>query len=147
MNNSDLNKWSTESYTYIYGAIMLALFIIAITRSIAFYHVCIAASQNLHDSMFHGIISTTMQFFNYNPLGRIMNRFSKDMGSTDEALPKAMLDAIQLNLYTIGAIVVTVFADVYLAVFIIFLSILFFLARKIFLNSSTNIRRMEGISM
>lgn len=146
VNMSELYTWSTEVYTYIYGGIMFALFCIAIARSITFFHVCMAASQNLHDSMFYGVISTTMRFFNVNPSGRIMNRFSKDMGSTDEALPRAMMDAIQLNLSTIGAIAVTIFANQKLTVLIIFLSLIFFLARKIYLNSSTNIKRMEGIS-
>ncbi|XP_055317503.1 probable multidrug resistance-associated protein lethal(2)03659 isoform X2 [Sitodiplosis mosellana] len=145
-SNLDLNNWSTELYTCIYGGIMCALLIIAVTRSISYYHVCMAASQNMHDSMFRGIISTTMRFFNVNPSGRIMNRFSKDMGSTDEALPKVMLDAIQLNLSTIGAIIVTIFADTRLIIPVICLSFSFFLARRIYLKSSTNIKRMEGIT-
>lgn len=37
--------------------------------------------------MFNGIISTSMRFFDTNPSGRILNRFSKDMGATDEFLP------------------------------------------------------------
>jgi len=28
--------------------------------------------------------------------GRVLNRFSKDMGAVDEQLPKAMLEAIQV---------------------------------------------------
>lgn len=147
VSDSELNKWPMELYTYIYGGIMLALFTVALSRALAFYRVCMAASQNLHDSMFRGIISTTMRFFNVNPSGRIMNRFSKDMGSTDEALPKAVLDAIQVNLCTIGAIAVTIFAHAKLTILVIILSVLFYIARKIYLNSSTNIKRMEGISM
>lgn len=49
-------------------------------RSIGFYSICVRASQNLHNAMFDGIISTTMRFFDTNPGGRILNRFSKDIG-------------------------------------------------------------------
>lgn len=41
---------------------------------------CMRASQNLHDGMFKGLISTTIRFFDTNPSGRILNRFSKDLG-------------------------------------------------------------------
>lgn len=49
-------------------------------RSIGFYWICSRISQNVHNSMFNGIISTTMHFFDTNPSGRILNRFAKDMG-------------------------------------------------------------------
>lgn len=39
-----------------------------------------------------------MRFFDINPSGRILNRFSKDMGAVDEFLPKAVLDATQIIL-------------------------------------------------
>jgi hypothetical protein len=32
--------------------------------------------------------------------GRVLNRFSKDMGAVDEQLPKAMLETIQVQNYS-----------------------------------------------
>lgn len=91
---------------------MASLFFIALTRSVTFFRFCATASQKLHDKMFFGLISTPMRFFDLNPSGRIMNRFSKDMGSTDEALPKSLLDAAQINLSMVGAILVTIYTNV-----------------------------------
>lgn len=54
------------------------------------------ASKNLHNSMFAGITMATMYFFNTNPSGRILNRFSKDMGQVDEVLPTTMIDMLQV---------------------------------------------------
>ncbi|KAJ8978761.1 hypothetical protein NQ317_017484 [Molorchus minor] len=48
------------------------------------------------------IINTSMRFFEVNPSGRILNRFSKDMGSIDEILPLVILDTLQ-GLTTIRA--------------------------------------------
>lgn len=140
------NTWSTETYTYVYAGIMVSLFIIAMTRSIAFFQFCGTASQNLHDTMFAGLISTPMRFFDKNPSGRIMNRFSKDMGSTDEALPKSFLDASQINLSMLGAILVTIYTNVKFSIIIIIMGIVFLVVRNIYLKSSTNIKRLEGIS-
>lgn len=54
------------------------------------------ASIKMHNRMFQSITGATMQFFNTNSSGRILNRFSKDMGVVDESLPKAMIDCLQV---------------------------------------------------
>lgn len=87
-----------------------------------------------------------MRFFDTNSSGRILNRFSKDMGATDEYLSKAILDAGQINLIMLGAIVVTIIVNPYLIIPIGIMSLLFMFIRKIYLKSSKNIKRLEGIS-
>lgn len=140
------NVWSTETYAYIYTGIIVALFVIAFVRSWTFYRLTRTISQNLHDSMFHGLVSTTMRFFDLNPSGRIMNRFSKDMGTADEMLPKAIFDAGQLILSMTGAVLVTVYTNPIFSIVILVMAIFFWNMRKIYLQSSTNIKRLEGTS-
>lgn len=47
--------------------------------------------------MFECIARSPMSFFHTNPSGRILNRFSKDMGAVDELLPQAMIDCCQVK--------------------------------------------------
>ena len=88
---------ATDVCQYIYGGLILALFAFALTRSMLFYKLAMNSSQNLHDSMVRNVLYTTMRFFDMNPSGRILNRFSKDMGAVDELLPKTILDAGQVR--------------------------------------------------
>lgn len=147
IDESSSSTWPTSTYAYIYGGILASLFIVALFRSFTFFNFCATASRNLHDSMFRGLIATKMRFFDTNPSGRIINRFSKDMGSTDEALPKSCFDSTQINLCCIGAICVTIFSNVKFSIVILFMFMLFLWARKIYLRCSTNIKRFEGTSM
>lgn len=126
---------------------MASLFVIALTRSVTFFRFATVISQNLHDIMFRGLISTPMRFFDTSPSGRILNRFSKDMGTVDEPLPKSFLDSMQINLSMIGAILVTVYTNVKFSIIILLMGIVFLLVRRIYLKSSTNIKRLEGSSM
>lgn len=71
-------KWSTDTYMMICGGLIVSLFVITVARSITFYNFFAAASQNLHDMMFRGLISTNMRFFDKNSSGRIMNRFASN---------------------------------------------------------------------
>lgn len=90
-------EWSTELCLYVYGGALTLLFIIALARSMLFYKLAMISSQKLHDSMFTSILKAPMRFFDTNPSGRILNRFSKDMGAVDELLPKVILDAGQVR--------------------------------------------------
>lgn len=141
---SDL--FSTEMCIVIYSILITGIFVLAISRSISFYNVCVKASQNLHDNMFHGIISSTMRFFNLNPSGRILNRFAKDLGVADELLPRVLLDAIQTNLNMAGAIILPAIVNPIFLVPISFIGVIFLVARNIYLRTSKNIKRLEGIS-
>lgn len=41
------------------------------------------AARRLHEAMLNSIIRAPMVFFHTNPLGRIINRFAKDLGDID----------------------------------------------------------------
>ena len=88
----------------IFGAsqacfVLLSTFAIAIA---SFF-----ASKTLHNKMLNNILSTPMSFFDTTPLGRILNRFSKDVNIIDETLPRSVrmfLNTLLIVLSTIIAV-------------------------------------------
>lgn len=97
--------------------------------------------------MFRSICETMMSFFHSNPSGRILNRFSKDLGSMDEQLPKVLLDAGQIVITVIGGIIVTITINYVFLIPVAVIAVLTMMVRVVFLKSSRNIKRIEGISM
>lgn len=85
-----------------------------------------------------------MLFFNTNSSGRILNRFSKDMGQVDELLPALMIDVIQIFLSLAGIIVVVAIVNYWFLVPTLLISILFYLLRDFYLKTSRNIKRIEA---
>jgi ATP-binding cassette, subfamily C (CFTR/MRP), member 4 len=104
------------------------------------------ASKNLHNKMFVGVTHATMYFFNTNPSGRILNRFSKDMGQIDEILPSIMIDVIQIFLSLLGIVVVVGIVNPYFLIPTVFMGILFYYMRIFYLLTSRSIKRMEATS-
>lgn len=108
--NERLNSTTTESdwrdfftrnnLIYFYSAFVFFLIASTLIRSIVYFSFCMKASTCLHNNMFSKIVYAFMSFFNNNPSGRILNRFSKDMGSVDETLPVALSDASQVSFKT-----------------------------------------------
>lgn len=131
---------------YIFTIITVATIVITVTRSFLFFNVAMKASQNLHNSMFRGITRASMYFFNTNPSGRILNRFSKDMGQIDEILPSVMIDVIQIFLSLFGIVaVISVVNPLYLLPTLL-LAIIFYNLRTFYLKTSRNVKRLEAIS-
>lgn len=44
------------------------------------------AAKRLHEAMLNSILRAPMLFFHTNPLGRIINRFAKDLGDIDRSV-------------------------------------------------------------
>ena len=65
----------------------MGVIVINLARAIAFFFVCVNASRVLHDRMFASILRVPVLFFDTNPIGRVLNRFSKDVGFLDDLLP------------------------------------------------------------
>ncbi|XP_046392416.1 ATP-binding cassette sub-family C member 4-like [Ischnura elegans] len=138
--------FTTDICIYVYSALVLGCIVISLTRSVAFFYVCMRASTRLHDRMFSAITRATMRFFNTNPSGRILNRFSKDVGAVDELLPLAMMDAMQIGLALAGIVVVVAIVNYWLLVPTAVIGVIFFFFRIIYVATSRNVKRLEGIT-
>lgn len=104
------------------------------------------ASRCLHNMMFNGITRARMYFFHTNPSGRILNRFSKDMGQVDEILPSVMIDVIQIFLQLSGIVVVIAVVNYWFIIPTTIIGIIFYFLRSYYLSSSRNIKRVEATS-
>ena len=76
----------------VYSILIVALFVSTIIRSITFFAICMRASVRLHNKIFGRLLRAPVSFFDSNPAGRILNRFTKDLGIIDEMLPYVAYD-------------------------------------------------------
>lgn len=136
---------STETCIYIQTSLIGGLMIFAAIRSFAFYSICIRSSRRIHSMMFKGIISTSMRFFDTNPSGRILNRFSKDLGLVDDILPRVLHEGAIHILSMLGFLVVVAFVNPYFLVPVSIMIIIFLLIRKIFMVTTPDLRQLDGI--
>ncbi|XP_050545467.1 probable multidrug resistance-associated protein lethal(2)03659 isoform X2 [Daktulosphaira vitifoliae] len=146
--NDSIFSWFTtrNGCIIVFSVITFAMIVAALIRSITFVAVCMKASMNLHNKMFNCITRATMYFFNTNSSGRILNRFSKDMGAIDELLPAALIDCIQIGLTLLGIIVVVAIVNIYLMIPTIIVAIIFYKLRVYYLSTSRSVKRLEGVT-
>ncbi|KAI8429941.1 hypothetical protein MSG28_000407 [Choristoneura fumiferana] len=131
---------------YIYTGMVVALVVISLLRSFMFFSMAMRASTRLHNKMFSAITRAPMRFFHVNPSGRILNRFSKDMGAVDEVLPAALLDVLQIGLSLTGIVVVVAVVNYWLLLPTLLIGLVFYGLRIFYLASSRSIKRLEGVT-
>ncbi|KAF5277747.1 hypothetical protein FQR65_LT03727 [Abscondita terminalis] len=136
--------FSTETAVYVYTLTTIALVIVALTRSIAFFFMCTTISRNLHNKMFRCLLKSTMSFFNTNTSGIILNRFSKDIGAIDERLPLALMDVLQLGMSLLSIITIVTTVNYWLIIPTVLIFVLFFFMRMFYLSTGRSIKRLEG---
>lgn len=78
-------------------------------------------------------------------LGRILNRFSKDVGALDETLPNTMIISIQTFAVMIGILVQVLIINWWLIFAVIVMFLLFGMIRIIYLPIAQTTKRLEGI--
>ncbi|XP_057388585.1 ATP-binding cassette sub-family C member 4 isoform X6 [Balaenoptera acutorostrata] len=131
-------------YLGIYSGLTVSAVLFGIARSLFVFYVLVSSSQTLHNQMFESILRAPVLFFDRNPIGRILNRFSKDIGHMDDLLPLTFLDFIQTFLQVIGVVGVAVSVIPWIAIPLVPLGIIFFVLRRYFLQTSRDVKRLES---
>lgn len=95
--SGDNSSFHREEIIYTYSGITLATIFLALAHSVFYFIFFMRASINMHAEVFEKVLNATMNFFNTNPTGRILNRFSKDIGIIDEYIPFVLSDVVEVR--------------------------------------------------
>ncbi|XP_008210078.1 multidrug resistance-associated protein 4 isoform X1 [Nasonia vitripennis] len=129
---------------YVFAGLLLASVIMWTASSLFYYKICMTASRKLHNQMFSCLLKSPMRFYEINPSGRILNRFSKDIGLVDETLPTTTLDALQVLLKIIGVSIQVLIINWWSIVPMIIMSTSCWKLKNVYLPTAQNIKRLES---
>ncbi|KAI9205349.1 P-loop containing nucleoside triphosphate hydrolase protein [Polychytrium aggregatum] len=139
-NNQDTVFWT------LYLALGVTTLTIAIIRAIFFFWISLECSNALFRKMLQSVLRAPMYFFNTNPHGRLMNRFSKDLNLADESLPLIQFDFLQCAFMVLGTMVLSIVVIPYVVVLLPPIGIAFYYLRKYYIATSRQVKRLEGIT-
>ncbi|RWS24939.1 multidrug resistance-associated protein 1-like protein, partial [Leptotrombidium deliense] len=104
------------------------------------------ASNNLHKNMLQRVFQSPMSFFETTPLGRIVNRFSKDIDSVDTMLPEMFKDCLYCAFEVIFAIGVVAYQTGYFILAISPIVVAYYFLQKVFIATSRQLQRLNSVT-
>jgi ABC-type multidrug transport system fused ATPase/permease subunit len=138
------NENTALFYIIIYALFGIGIIISKNLRLIVTFFGALKASHNLHRNLLKSVLYSPLRFFEVTPVGRILNRFSKDIQIADnQVLLYITLFFEQLmQIITILVIIASV-APLFLIV-VPFLMYAFYTVAKYYLMTSRELKRFES---
>lgn len=145
MVTKSIEEQRTKTNLFIYVGLVGTTLVLSVFRAFLFFHVSLRSSKQLHDRMTTALLKAPLLFFDTNPVGRILNRFSNDVGCMDESLPNFFFNTVQVLLYAVGAHVVPAVVNAWMVFVVVPVVISYFCIMKYFLASSRELMRLESL--
>ncbi|CAG9861544.1 unnamed protein product [Phyllotreta striolata] len=135
-----------EFIMWTYSVLTIGNIVASLIKAVYFMIFFVIASKRLHSYIFSRLIKATMRFYNTNPTGRILNRFSKDLGTVDEYIPSLIIDVVEITLLLAGSIALSAIIEPLLVVPALVMMVLFYLLKVVYSETSRNVKRVEAIT-
>jgi ABC-type multidrug transport system fused ATPase/permease subunit len=135
---------STAFYVSIYGLFGMGVILAENIQTIVFLVGSLWASRELHDSLLDRILGAPLRFFETTPIGRILNRFSRDVDTVDTAVMLALRRFIQRLIQILTILGLVSFAAPWFLAVTPFVSLMFIYVARQYLNASRELKRYES---
>lgn len=145
-NDGDNKNDQLNMYLSIYILITVTNIIIGAGRFATLYYGTLKASKTMYQQLLRRILRAPMRFFDTTPIGRILNRFSKDFEYIDSGVPNDLMYFLIQWLIIISAIL-TVCTVLPIFIFpMILVTVLNINIGKKFSAASRELRRMDSVT-
>ncbi|KAH9499530.1 Multidrug resistance-associated protein 1 [Bulinus truncatus] len=146
ITSSDVNFYQTKTFMYlsVYSALGFVQAICALCFVANISLRMVAAAQHLHNNLLKNIMRQQMDFFQTTPLGRIINRFSRDIDMVDSymaRLVRMFFQQLFVVLSVLGVITYTTPVFIAAALPVMFV---YYLIQKVYMPTSRQLRRNES---
>ncbi|KAK0727269.1 ATP-binding cassette transporter protein YOR1-like protein [Lasiosphaeria miniovina] len=147
-----LSYWTSDKFGFSMGTYIGVYAALGVTQALLMFAfmVCLSivgttASKSMLRRAITRVLRAPMSFFDTTPLGRITNRFSRDVDVMDNTLT----DALRMYFFSIGGII-SVFALIisffhYFAIALVPLFVLFLFATSYYRHSAREVKRFESV--
>jgi ATP-binding cassette subfamily C (CFTR/MRP) protein 1 len=137
---------SMKFYLGIYALIAVSNSVAILVRSFLLIYGAMRAAVTIHRDMLHAVMRSPVSWFDTVPLGRILNRFSKDQYAADESLMRTLSMALGTLFGVISIAIVVGAVTPWILVYVLPLAFLYRYIQQYYLNSSRELQRLSSIS-
>ncbi|KAM8947275.1 ATP-binding cassette sub-family C member 10 [Pelodytes ibericus] len=134
-------------YLSVYGGIAITNSIFSAIRALLFALGTVRAAAIIHQRLLKHVLMATVTFFDCTPIGRIINRFSSDLYSVDDALP-FILNIFLANVFgLLGTVVVISYGLPWILLVLLPLAVLYHQMQRYYRHTSRELKRLYSITL
>ncbi|XP_056406097.1 ATP-binding cassette sub-family C member 3 isoform X2 [Hyla sarda] len=137
---------NTQHRVGVYAALGLLQGVLVMVSSFTLAMAGIGAARKLHVALLDNKMHTPQSFYDTTPIGRIINRFSKDIYVIDEVIPHTILMFLATFFTSVSTMIVIVSSTPLFAVVIIPLAFIYFFVQRFYVATSRQLKRLESVS-
>lgn len=137
---------STMFYIGIYAVIGLVYALTATFKSLWVFFAGVTAANNIFKHVLTKVLRAKLRFFDKTPLGRIMNRFSKDIESVDQELIPFAEGTFACLVSCVSTLIIISFITPGFLVFAVIIAYLYYLVGMLYLTLSRELKRFDSIT-
>ncbi|KAK2566746.1 Multidrug resistance-associated protein 1 [Acropora cervicornis] len=150
-----LAKWSStnvstskqrDTFLGFYALMGVGQVVLVTAMNLTLAYSALKAGRHLHQGILINVMHLPMQFFESSPLGRIMNRFSKDVNSVDERIPRSLVMFLRTFLASLGTVFVISYSTPLFLTCVLPLGALYVFIQRLYISSSRQLRRIESVN-
>ncbi|CEG65978.1 hypothetical protein RMATCC62417_02643 [Rhizopus microsporus] len=151
----DNRTWATEGdngddsvnfFLGIYCLITMSNVIVLTLRFVILFWGVLGANRKLYADLLHRVFRAPLRFFDTTPIGRILNRFSKDFETIDSSIPNHFMEFVIQWVIIISSIITV---STVLPIFVVPLLVVAFFNIWIgvmFVSASREFKRMDSVT-
>ncbi|EFC45530.1 abc transporter C family protein, partial [Naegleria gruberi] len=143
--NSDMLSLPLVAYVWVFFSFGLMDCFIIFFKELSLGFATLKGSNNLHRSMLNNILRAPIQFFDQNPVGRILNRFTQDLETLDNMVMFAS-DFISNVLNIIFTLTLISVINPMFLIVVVPIGFAFYIIQEYYRTTSRELRRLESIS-
>ncbi|KAI1280800.1 Multidrug resistance-associated protein 1 [Halotydeus destructor] len=140
------DRAKTNTRLIVYGLFGISQGVMAFVTSFAIAKGTLDAAVNIHKDVLQRILRSPMSFFDTTPLGRIVNRFSKDVDTVDSIIPQTLHGWLDCLLQVCVVIFMIGYATPYFLLLIVPAAVMYYHIQKFYLPTSRQLKRLESIT-
>ena len=137
---------SNDEYLAGYAGLGIGQAIVSWFRTFAWALASLAAANTLHLALFKATMSTRMSFFDTTPLGRVIQRFTKDTATLDNNLGQSVSSFASFFILLIGTLTVMAWVMPILVPCLVPIAIMYYYVQRFFRPGYREAKRLDGIS-
>ncbi|XP_037084927.1 multidrug resistance-associated protein 7-like [Pollicipes pollicipes] len=131
----------------VYGGIAALNASLALLRSFLFAYGGVRAARVVHDHLLQAVLQADLSFFAFNPVGRIVNRFSSDLFTIDSSLPFILNILLAQMAGLTGFTVVTVISLPWIGLLLLPLGVVYYYIQNFYRYTSRELKRLSTLSL